>query len=116
MKANIAAIVSAMTGTPTFVHERTNMANITLDDSTFPLVYYQEFNTGSFNNSQYQITEGLLITMQFLDRYADLADTANTNDTIYEARKTAAKEFIRRFNASGLWERITRWQFSKITE
>ena len=115
-KTKIEALVNAMTTPHTFVYERANKANIDLDEATFPVVLMFEPTTGSIDDLLYQLQDKPVVTLQFLDRIEDIEDDAETNDTIFTAEKTALMDFIKRYNASGYFERKDNWTWDKITE
>ena len=116
VKTTIESIVNSMTPAHSFVYERPNKANVSADEVTFPAVIMIESTSGRLIDQRNQIQDSVVITMQFLDKVADIEDDAETNETIFDAEKTAMIQFVRRFNNNGTFVRTDSWQYEAIKE
>lgn len=107
LKSDIAEIVATLPGTPAFRYSRRSEENINGDNAPYPAVILIEPDQGGFN---IQGMSGLArdrnnTFIQFLDKTV-MGDQALDRETVVDAMKTLAVQFIQALNNSNKWQDI----------
>lgn len=107
LKANIEAIVNAMTGPTTFRYGTKHDENINGDSGDYPAIVLLEPESGGFDvqpmNGSARDVENTFI--QFIDQIV-MGEQADNREQVIEAQKSTAVAFIQALNNSNLFQDI----------